>query len=101
MSESTHIDTRRRSKRNRTSAFDASRISVQPLPKYRKRNNVNKMAQQGQPTDPSIIDMSHTINRSNRDQLAGNSNRFMQRSGLPHFLPYSGSKCTLTDQIIS
>lgn len=50
----------RRSKRNRLSAFDISRISQQKVPKIRKYTEGEKMANPMQ-TDPSIIDMSHTI----------------------------------------
>ncbi|XP_073838108.1 uncharacterized protein [Musca autumnalis] len=61
MSEENLVETVRRSKRNRTASFDISRISVQTLPKYRKKDKNGGMVNPPG-IDPAIIDMSQTIN---------------------------------------
>lgn len=69
----TENNSTRRSKRNRISAFDVSRISLQTVPKVRKINN--KMSNPGQALPPSIIDMSENIitNRPNMNNMPSTS----------------------------
>lgn len=81
---------RRRSKRNRLLAFDISRISVQPQSKQRKYKNPENMSHPMQVLDPSIVDMSYTINEPNPSTSAAarsvanaqppNTNEILNRS---------------------
>lgn len=64
-------ESRRRSKRNRVSAFDVSRF-VQNSTKYSKNKKGSRMANNNQTSQQGVFDMSQTIN-SHTQQLTGAS----------------------------
>lgn len=74
----------RRSKRNRISAFDVSRVSLQLPPKVRKFKG-NRMSNPGQAIPPMVTDMSGTIinTSDNLNVLPGTSGNATRNISVP------------------